>query len=116
GADRCEWQCLRRAASPRAVEQGALRAANYDFRQTGKRECDAACWLSDRLTMPDLLVNLLKLREAPEPGSFVLRRAPPSELTPLRTFIEKNFSIAWADEVSVGFSNKPISVYVATID
>jgi GNAT superfamily N-acetyltransferase len=66
--------------------------------------------------MPDLLVNLLKLREAPQPGSFVLRRAQPFELTTLRTFIEKNFSVAWADEVSVGFANKPISVYVATID
>src|SRR5215510_8793987 len=66
--------------------------------------------------MPDLLVNLLKLSEAPPPDSFVLRRAQPFELTLVRQFIEKHFSVAWADEVSVGFANKPISVYVATID
>jgi GNAT superfamily N-acetyltransferase len=67
--------------------------------------------------MPDLLVNLLKL-PAPESAnaSFVIRRAQPFELTPLRDFIEKHFSVAWADEVSVGIANKPVTVFVATVD
>jgi GNAT superfamily N-acetyltransferase len=72
--------------------------------------------------MPDLLVNLLKL-PAVEPLSAELqkaginvRRAQPFEIAPVREFIEKNFSIAWADEVSVGFANKPVTVYLATRD
>jgi GNAT superfamily N-acetyltransferase len=66
--------------------------------------------------MPDMLVNLLKL---PSLGrlndeSVNLRRAQPFEITPVRAFIEKNFSLAWADEISVGFANKPVSVVIAT--
>src|SRR5207253_206348 len=33
-----------------------------------------------------------------------------------REFIKDNFSVAWADEVSVGFANKPVSVVIATRD
>ena len=68
--------------------------------------------------MPDLLVNLLKLppfESATEQG-FLLRRAQPFELTPVRTFIETNFSRSWADEISVGFARQPISVFIATIE
>jgi predicted N-acetyltransferase YhbS len=65
--------------------------------------------------MPDLLVNLLKL---PPPGPPIdgvnIRRAQPFEITPVRNFIEANFSVAWADEISVGFANQPVSVYIAT--
>ena len=70
--------------------------------------------------MPDLLVNLLKL---PQIDSLIdqqtaagvnIRRSQPFEITPVRHFIEENFSGAWADEISVGFANKPISIYVAT--
>ena len=70
--------------------------------------------------MPDLLVNLLKL---PQVDSLIdqhvaagvnIRRPRPFEITQVRQFIEKNFSLAWADEISVGFANKPISIYVAT--
>jgi len=66
--------------------------------------------------MPDLLVNLLTLppREAESDPSFVVRRAQPFELTPVRQFIATQFSLAWADETSVGFANKPVSVYIAT--
>ena len=66
--------------------------------------------------MPDLLVNLLKLpaAESQLDDSFLVRRAQPFELTPVRDFIQEHFSIAWADETSVGFSNKPVSVYLAT--
>jgi len=70
--------------------------------------------------VPDLLVNLLNL---PQVDSLIdqhvaagvnIRRAQPFEITQVRKFIEKNFSLAWADEISVGFANKPISIYVAT--
>lgn len=70
--------------------------------------------------MPDMLVNLLTL---PQPGpstlsleetGIVIRRAQPFETTPVRSFVEKNFSLGWADEISVGFSNKPVSVHIAT--
>jgi GNAT superfamily N-acetyltransferase len=72
--------------------------------------------------MPDLLVNLLKL---PALGplllevnnvNIVVRRGQPFEITPVLEFIEQEFSVAWADEISVGFANKPVSVYIATAD
>ena len=67
--------------------------------------------------MPDLLVNLLKLPPLPsgQELAFVLRRAQPFELTPVRQFIARRFSSKWADEASVGFASKPISVYIATV-
>src|SRR5215510_4205947 len=66
--------------------------------------------------MPDLLVNLLNLppREALTEVGVNIRRAQPFEITPVREFIKNNFSIAWADEVSVGFANKPVTVFIAT--
>ena len=72
--------------------------------------------------MPDLLVNLAKLPPLEplvtelEKQSITIRRAQPFEISPLRTFIEREFSLSWADEVSVGFANKPVSVFVATMD
>lgn len=68
--------------------------------------------------MPDLLVNLLKLPSLKPPAdqSINIRRAQPFELTPVREFSEKNFSTAWADEVSVGFANQPVTVFIATRD
>jgi GNAT superfamily N-acetyltransferase len=68
--------------------------------------------------MPDLLVNLLKLPplETISHPNITVRRAQPFEITPVRQFIEKNFSVAWADEVSVGFANKPVTVFIATRD
>jgi len=70
--------------------------------------------------MPDMLVNLLKLppleplvRELAEQGVHI-RRAQPFELTPVREFIKVNFSIAWADEISVGLVSKPVTVFLAT--
>jgi GNAT superfamily N-acetyltransferase len=66
--------------------------------------------------MPDLLVNLLKLpeRETLTQTGINIRRAQPFELTPVRDFIRSNFSIAWADEISVGFANKPVTVFIST--
>ena len=70
--------------------------------------------------MPDLLVSLLKLPpleplidELREQGVNI-RRAQAFEISPVREFIEKSFSVAWADEISVGFANKPVTVYIAT--
>jgi GNAT superfamily N-acetyltransferase len=70
--------------------------------------------------MSDLLVNLLKL-PALQPlldelshSGVMVRRAQPFEITPVRQFVESNFSIAWADEISVGFANKPVTVFIAT--
>jgi hypothetical protein len=69
--------------------------------------------------MPDMLVNLLKLAplepllaELREVG-VILRRAQPHEITPVRDFVVKNFQAGWADEISVGYSNKPVSVFIA---
>ena len=69
--------------------------------------------------MSDMLVNLLKLppldpvlRNLSE-ESFNIRRAQPFEISRVREFVEKNFSISWADEVSAGFANKPVTVYIA---
>jgi GNAT superfamily N-acetyltransferase len=72
--------------------------------------------------MPDLLVNLLKLPPLEtllvdlENGGIIVRRAQPFEITRVRSFVEKNFSIAWADETSVGFASKPVSLFVAIVD
>jgi GNAT superfamily N-acetyltransferase len=72
--------------------------------------------------MPDLLVNLLKLPplqpsiDEMQAAGVNIRRAQPFEITPVRRFIEQNFSAAWADEVSVGFAHKPVTVYIATRD
>jgi predicted N-acetyltransferase YhbS len=66
--------------------------------------------------MPDMLVNLLKLptlQALPDEG-ITIRRAQAFEITPVREFIKKSFSIAWADEISVGFANKPVTVFIAT--
>jgi GNAT superfamily N-acetyltransferase len=72
--------------------------------------------------MPDLLVNLLSLPalesalQQVEEHGVVIRRAQPFELTAVRKFIEQHFSVAWADEVTVGFANKPVSVHIATYE
>lgn len=66
--------------------------------------------------MPDMLVNLLKLPSLDRLSDdrINIRRAQPFELTPVREFIEKNFSVAWADEISVGFAHQPVTVLIAT--
>jgi GNAT superfamily N-acetyltransferase len=72
--------------------------------------------------MPDMLVNLLHLPtptpllESLRAAHITIRRAQPFELTPVRTFIQTNFALSWADETSVGFANKPVSVHIATRD
>lgn len=71
--------------------------------------------------MTDMLVNLLKLPplesvlEELTASQIHVRRAHPFEITPIIEFVEHEFSIAWADEISVGFANKPVSVFIATL-
>ena len=70
--------------------------------------------------MPDLLVNLLKLPPldpalaALAEAKIIVRRAQPFEISPVRSFIDREFQVSWSDEVSVGFANKPVSVFIAT--
>ena len=66
--------------------------------------------------MADLLVNLLKVPALVESQEFIVRRAQPFEISPVREFVATNFSTSWADEISVGFARQPITVYVATIE
>jgi predicted N-acetyltransferase YhbS len=46
-------------------------------------------------------------------ANIVVRRAQPFEITHALEFVEREFSVAWADEISVGFANKPVSVFIA---
>src|SRR2546421_8099939 len=66
--------------------------------------------------MPDMLVNLLKLSppRSVSDEAITIRRAQPFEITPVRQFSEENFSVAWGDEISVGFAHKPVTVFIAT--
>ncbi len=70
--------------------------------------------------MADLLVNLLKLPplapsvEKLARAGILVRRANPFEQTPIRTFVEKNFSMGWADEISVAYARQPVGLFVAT--
>ncbi len=72
--------------------------------------------------MPDMLVHLLKLPPVTpllshlrEQG-VVVRRAHPFEITAIRQFIEKHFSVGWADEIIPCFSRQPISLFIAIRD
>ncbi len=61
-----------------------------------------------------MLVSLLALPEVgPLAEGVVIRRANPWELTAVREFVAGRFAATWADEVSVGFANKPVSVHLA---
>src|SRR6266850_769730 len=70
--------------------------------------------------MADLLVNLLKLPPlAPVVGKLaargiLVRRGNPYEQTPIREFVEKQFSTGWADEISVAYGRQPVTLFVAT--
>lgn len=72
--------------------------------------------------MPDLLVDLLKLPpselvlDGPTRHQILVRRAQPFEISHIRSFVGKHFTLAWADEISVGFANKPVSVYIAVCE
>jgi predicted N-acetyltransferase YhbS len=69
-----------------------------------------------------MLVNLLKLAPL-DPvlselrrSGVIIRRAQPHEITPIRDFLLENFEAGWADEISVGYAGKPVSVFIAIRD
>jgi predicted N-acetyltransferase YhbS len=70
--------------------------------------------------MADLLVNLLKLPplapavEGVAARGILVRRGNPYEQTPIRQFVEKEFSMGWADEISVAYARQPVALFVAT--
>src|SRR3712207_5867951 len=70
--------------------------------------------------MSDMLVNLLRLPPleaglaAVRDAGVEVRRARPFESGAVGEFVRQNFSRAWADEISVGYANKPCTVFVAT--
>ena len=70
--------------------------------------------------MADLLVNLLKLPplapvvEKLAARGILVRRGNPYEQTPIREFVEKQFSVGWADEISVAYVRQPVTLFVAT--
>jgi predicted N-acetyltransferase YhbS len=67
----------------------------------------------------DMLVNLLKIEDlAPliekmRREGIIIRRANPWEISLVREFAVKEFSVGWADEISVGYTRQPISVFIA---
>jgi predicted N-acetyltransferase YhbS len=72
--------------------------------------------------MPDMLVQLLKLEpvhpliEQMRASGVIIRRAMAHEMSRVREFVEKAFGVAWADEITVAYSNKPISLFIAIRD
>jgi len=70
--------------------------------------------------MADLLVNLLKLPpvapavEEMAARGILVRRGNTYEQTPIRRFVEKEFSVGWADEISVAYARQPVTLFVAT--
>src|SRR5688500_17863619 len=70
--------------------------------------------------MPDMLVNLLRLPpmepllDVVRKKGMNVRRAQPFEQSVMRQFGAEKFAAAWADEISVAYANKPVSLFVAT--
>jgi predicted N-acetyltransferase YhbS len=68
--------------------------------------------------MTDMLVQLLKIPPAGpviaalRAQAIIVRRANPWELSRAREFAAQ-WAQTWADEVSVGFSRQPMSVFIA---
>ena len=66
-----------------------------------------------------MLVNLLRLPprdaglEELRASGFIIRRAQPWELRPVREFVEEHFGRKWADEISGGLVRQPSTVFVA---
>jgi GNAT superfamily N-acetyltransferase len=71
--------------------------------------------------MTDMLVQLLKVPPAQplidelRAQHIIIRRANSWELSRAREFAQQ-WAITWADEVEVGFSRQPVSVFIAIVD
>lgn len=68
--------------------------------------------LCSLIRLPGLESSLQKLREQ----GITIRRPNPWELHKLRAFVEANFSKGWADELQVGFSQHPVTCFIAVHD
>lgn len=72
--------------------------------------------------MPDMLVKLYELPslspsiEEAKANGLLVRRANPWELSATRAFIEKHFTVGWADEMQAGFAHQPVTVFLAIRD
>lgn len=72
--------------------------------------------------MPDMLVKLYELpplqplMEEMTAANVIIRRARPYEISRVAEFVVKHFTQSWADEISVGYANKPTSVFIAIVD
>jgi predicted N-acetyltransferase YhbS len=72
--------------------------------------------------MPDMLVRLYDLPEAApyyaraEAAGVAVRRAAPWERSAARAFIERAFTVRWADEAEGAFARQPVSMFVATLE
>ena len=63
--------------------------------------------------MPDMLVKLYDLPPINAIDGVTVRRARPYEITRVAEFVTAHFARSWADEISVGYANKPTSVWIA---
>ena len=69
--------------------------------------------------MPDMLVHLLDLPpmgpllERLGADGITVRRAWAFESSAVRAFIEKHFSVGWADEVAPCYSRQPCTLFIA---
>lgn len=67
----------------------------------------------------DMLVQLLKLEpiapviDSMREAGITIRRAQPWEISIVKDFIVGEFTQGWADEVSIGYSRQPVSVFIA---
>lgn len=72
--------------------------------------------------MPDMLVKLYNVEPCDElikklaNDGIKIKRAMSADMTIIRDFIIKNFSIGWADETTKGIMSSPSSCYIATKD
>jgi predicted N-acetyltransferase YhbS len=72
--------------------------------------------------MPDMLVKLYALPplepllEEMRAAGVLIRRARPYEISRVGEFVRAHFAATWADEISVGYANKPTTVLIAIID
>lgn len=67
----------------------------------------------------DMLVNLLKIKDVSplldkmRREGIIIRRANPWEISLVKEFVLKEFTVGWADEISVGYTRQPVSVFIA---
>ena len=49
-------------------------------------------------------------------SGVIIRRARPYEISRVSEFVRTHFAATWADEISVGYANKPTTVLIAIVD